>query len=223
MMHNCPYCDVVAELVVEDREVRMGKRSIVVPHEFIRCPECGEEFFVEDQLDRVQYAAAAGIREVEGLLPPAEVREIRERLGLSQAALEKLLGVGPKTVVRWETGRVFQNRATDTLLRVIDRFPKVARYLAAERDVELPWWYDGDVRFVDLALTGGAIVEFKSIPNWGQPAAGIVFHGGSHFRYERFGAEWKPATLNRAEDPSGEGGEAVLRQTAKLTAEEAAA
>ena len=55
--------------------------------------------------------------------------EIREGLGLTQQSFEQLLGVGPKTVVRWERGTVFQNRATDSLLRVIRAFPEAARFL----------------------------------------------------------------------------------------------
>ncbi len=61
-----------------------------------------------------------------------------EHLGLSQHAFEQLLGVGPKTVVRWEKGTVFQNKATDSLLRVVERFPEVVRFLGDLHGVALP-------------------------------------------------------------------------------------
>lgn len=38
------------------------------------------------------------------VLTGADVRQIRERLGLSQRALGKALGVATNTVWRWETG-----------------------------------------------------------------------------------------------------------------------
>ena len=45
-------------------------------------------------------------------------------LGLSQADLEKTLGIGPKTVVRWEKGTVRQSRAADLLLRILAAHPR---------------------------------------------------------------------------------------------------
>ena len=69
-----------------------------------------------------------------GLLSGDEVRELRQALGLSQAKFEKLIGAGPKTVVRWERGSVFQNRTADTLMRVVRDFPEVAAYLMKRVD-----------------------------------------------------------------------------------------
>ncbi len=71
-------------------------------------------------------------------MAPQEIRDVRKRLGLTQHAFEKLLGVGPKTVVRWERGTVFQNRSTDSLLRVIDVVPESAQFLARLKGVTLP-------------------------------------------------------------------------------------
>ena len=47
---------------------------------------------------------------------------------------EKLIGAGPKTVVRWERGSVFQNRTADTLMRVVRDFPEVAAHLMKRVD-----------------------------------------------------------------------------------------
>lgn len=69
-----------------------------------------------------------------GLLSGDEVRELRQSLGLSQAKFEKLIGAGPKTVVRWERGSVFQNRTADTLMRVVRDFPEVAAHLMKRVD-----------------------------------------------------------------------------------------
>ena len=46
-------------------------------------------------------------------------------------------GEKPKTVVRWEKGTVFQNAATDALLRLVRDLPGAAEYLAARRGVAL--------------------------------------------------------------------------------------
>ncbi|HUU96115.1 MAG TPA: type II TA system antitoxin MqsA family protein [Phycisphaerae bacterium] len=54
-----------------------------------------------------------------GLLTPAEVRASRERLGLTQEELQALLGLGGNSLSRWENGRVYQSRSSDTLLRIV--------------------------------------------------------------------------------------------------------
>jgi HTH-type transcriptional regulator/antitoxin MqsA len=81
--------------------------------------------------------AAAAVRREDGLLAPDEVREIRTMYGLTQAALERLIGSGEKTVVRWERGSVAQNATADTLLRVLRDHPDVVAKLAEKRGVRV--------------------------------------------------------------------------------------
>lgn len=137
-MESCPICEEHLEEISQVREVRIGTRSTRVLDQFLRCPVCEEEFYLPGQMDGTLTRAAEALRKEEGLLTPSEVQTIRLRYSLSQQAFERLLGVGPKTVVRWEKGTVFQNHATDSLLRVLDRFPEVARFLADLHGVPLP-------------------------------------------------------------------------------------
>jgi len=137
-MEFCPTCGGLLDPVVEEREVTIGTRVASVLDEFSRCQVCEEDFYAPGQLDVTLRRASNVIRKEEGLLTPEEIRGIRERMGLSQHAFEKLLGVGPKTVVRWEKGTVFQNGATDSLLRVVSEFPEGARFLALLHEVVLP-------------------------------------------------------------------------------------
>lgn len=134
---HCHLCDTEADLVRDVQEIKLGKRKVSLEQESYRCPECGERWLTAVQLDESNREASRLIRQREGLLQAAEIRAIRTELGLSQAELEKLLGVGPKTVVRWERGSIFQNTATDTLLRSIAEVPALAEHLAARRGVEL--------------------------------------------------------------------------------------
>ena len=133
----CPVCGGHLNSVPEEREVRIGRRSARVVDEFERCDDCGETFYAPGQLDETLRRASDLIRQEEGLLSPATIRGIREKLGLTQKAFEDLLGVGPKTAVRWEKGTVFQNRSTDSLLRVIDALPESAVFLARLHGVPL--------------------------------------------------------------------------------------
>jgi HTH-type transcriptional regulator/antitoxin MqsA len=105
--------------------------------EFYQCSNCGEVFYDGNMADESFRRSAAAIRRADGLLAPDEIREIRFLYGLSQAKLEKLIGSGEKTVVRWERGTIAQNATADTLLRVLRDHPEVVRKLAKDRKVKL--------------------------------------------------------------------------------------
>lgn len=134
---NCPVCGGRVEQSNADREIHVGKRSVTLGISAPECAECGEYFLAPHELDEVQSRAAELIRKEDGLLFPEQIVRIREQLGLSQARFEQLLGVGPKTVVRWERGTVFQNAATDNLIRVLADVPEAAVFLARRQGVVL--------------------------------------------------------------------------------------
>jgi HTH-type transcriptional regulator/antitoxin MqsA len=132
---SCPICDGRIARVASDHEIRIGRRTVTVNADLPTCSSCGESFLTPVEADALQKRASNSIREQEKLLTPEEIRAIRVRLGLTQGQLETLLGTGPKTVVRWERGTVFQNGATDSLLRVVGKVPQAVHFLAQLRGV----------------------------------------------------------------------------------------
>lgn len=56
----------------------------------------------------------------EGVLTPAKIKEIRRRLGMSQAEFARFARVGEASVKRWEAGALVQNGSIDLLLRLLD-------------------------------------------------------------------------------------------------------
>jgi transcriptional regulator with XRE-family HTH domain len=68
------------------------------------------------------------------LLAPQQIKRIRERTGLTAVAIAHCLGVGDKTYTRWETGRSLQNKANDTLIRILDKNVELVALVNAERD-----------------------------------------------------------------------------------------
>lgn len=127
---QCFACGSEMKLIREAASFETGRRKAVVQVERYQCVKCGEELYTPDQADVAQIAAADEFRRQDGLLTPGEIKQIRAKYGLTQSELEQLLGVGPKTVVRWERGTVFQNQATDKLLRVLSEVPEVYTYLS---------------------------------------------------------------------------------------------
>ena len=93
--------------------------------EMYECERCGESVFTPEQDKAVSDKVKSLARERLNLLPPEAIVDIRKRCNLSQEELERLFGLGKKVVVRWEKGRVLQNKTADVLLRLMDRNPDI--------------------------------------------------------------------------------------------------
>lgn len=134
----CPVCNKgTAQEVRGPRRVTVQGRGYVVPGDrFMRCLVCGEEYYTGAQARASSLRLNEIRRKAEGLLAPDKIRAIRRRLGVSQAALEKILGLGPKTVVRWERGSVLPSKSADDVLRLLEKDASNLRYLARVRGAE---------------------------------------------------------------------------------------
>ena len=55
-----------------------------------------------------------------------EVREVRKKLGLSQAAFAERLRIPVATIRNWEQGRTRTDPAIQALMRILDRIPESA-------------------------------------------------------------------------------------------------
>lgn len=129
-LRECALCGGPIARQMVDVDVKVGARAtITVRRRLQHCAACGETYFAAGEMDAVNRAAADLVREREGLLAPEEIRALRASMHLSQAQFERLLRTGPKTVVRWERGTIFQNRSTDSLLRALRDVPQARSYL----------------------------------------------------------------------------------------------
>ncbi len=64
------------------------------------------------------------------LLEPSSPKEIRKKLGISQAAFAGLMGVSLRTVQDWEQGRREPSGPAKSLLRIAEQRPDVFTQLA---------------------------------------------------------------------------------------------
>lgn len=55
-----------------------------------------------------------------GLMLPAEMQALRERLGLTQKRMGELLRIGDKSWTRWESGLQRQSQSINLLLKLLD-------------------------------------------------------------------------------------------------------
>jgi putative zinc finger/helix-turn-helix YgiT family protein len=95
----------------------------------LRCPRCGEVVLRFSNAKRLQEDAIGVYRKKHGLLSADEIRAIRERFGLTQRDLARLLHLGANTISRWESGRNVQTEAMEMLLRVLRDLPGSLDYL----------------------------------------------------------------------------------------------
>ena len=126
---KCSVCGGQTTRVKEVKKAKYRDDIVEVGTELFRCDSCGEGFVTPEQMRAHARAVKNEVRKLHGLLPPEGIVAIREKLGLTQNALEEALGTGPKVVVRWESGKVIQSRGHDNMLRVLDRDPSVLKYL----------------------------------------------------------------------------------------------
>ncbi len=109
--------------------------ALTVPDlEILQCTSCGARVLPEEAHTKITDALRASA----GLLTPAEIRQYRDRLGLTQKQLAAYLKVADATVSRWETGGQIQQRAMDLLLRGFFDVPELRRYYAALSGLPVP-------------------------------------------------------------------------------------
>jgi putative zinc finger/helix-turn-helix YgiT family protein len=93
------------------------------------CSKCDEVVLRFGDSKRLCEDAISIYRGKHGLLSADEIRAIRERFGLTQADLARLLRLGANTVSRWESGRNVQTAAMDILLRMVRDLPGSIEFL----------------------------------------------------------------------------------------------
>lgn len=95
-----------------------------------RCGECGEVEF--DRASARKYASAGDrlvlrAREIER----SEIRRIRRKLGLTQAAAGRLTGGGHNAFSRYERGEAVPLPAVVNLFKLLDKHPNLLKDLLA--------------------------------------------------------------------------------------------
>lgn len=136
---RCPICGQ-GHLVeaTEFNMVEYGGRTTSLPMLYSVCDVCGSDQSDAAQTRANKRAMIAFRKQVDGLLTGAEVRALRERLGLNQAQAAQIFGGGPVAFSKYENDDVAQSDAMDKLLRVAADMPETFARLAAMAGVEIP-------------------------------------------------------------------------------------
>ena len=130
----CPNCEdfTDVELKIEKEVYNVRGEPIEIEAEVTICQKCGDKIFDEERDSRNLEKAYSQYREKHNLLSPSEIRTIREKYGLSQRAISRLLGWGEITIHRYENGAI-QDNVHDSSLRLIEDPQNMHKFLEANR------------------------------------------------------------------------------------------
>lgn len=191
MTRFCPNCDDIREVIskrqLETYHVR--GEAIDVEAEVLVCTTCGSPVFDPETDERNLQAAYRIYRQRHGLLTPEEIRSLRERYGLSQRSLARLLGWGLVTIQRYEQGAL-QERAHDQILRQLEDPYTVLQWLNTYGD-RLPDHIRTRVR--DQVLTAANAAQPERLAREVEQMIAIDcenrpdLHGFRRFNLDRFG------------------------------------
>lgn len=104
----CDFCGIEQPTsVITATETYPVKGEDITISATVRVCNCCHHKLWDEELDSQNLLTAfADYRKRHDLLVPEDIRRIREKYGLSQTAFAKVLGLGDKTVTRYENGSI---------------------------------------------------------------------------------------------------------------------
>ncbi len=127
----CPLCEK-GKLIEEKKDLVFKYKESVRNFENERafvCDICEYEGLSPEANKRIEKELTDFRRSVDGLFSCAELKSIRENLGLNKKEMAKLVSVNEKTIGRYENGKVTQSEHMDKLYRVLKAFPSAVKFM----------------------------------------------------------------------------------------------
>ena len=103
---------------LEKREVTIRGLTFSVEIKVATCSKCHERVFpyeISRENDLIIYDK---YKELKGLLTSKQIKEIREKRGMSQTELARFINCGEKNIARYEKGAI-QDNSFDLLIRLV--------------------------------------------------------------------------------------------------------
>lgn len=104
--------------VEEDFEVK--NETITIEARYLECKECGEQILNPENEDENYISAYNIYRKRKNLMFPKEIVELREKYGISQRLMAKILGWSHATLSRYETGAIQSQSHNNELVLLQD-------------------------------------------------------------------------------------------------------
>ena len=125
---KCPFCAKGRlELCQTDHHViSPDEPEIIVAGVWVeKCDACNEMLFPSESSRYIEQYLAQATEQ----LTPAQLKEIRKRLGVDQTEMSEILGLGGRTYHRWEKGTQYPSRSMCCYIRILGKFPLAFKWL----------------------------------------------------------------------------------------------
>jgi HTH-type transcriptional regulator/antitoxin MqsA len=126
----CPECGGVMKHEKHDDVLEYKGQTRTIKTLGWWCTKCGEGILTGEPLLAHEQAFQEFKAEVDDVLGPKEVAEVRRTLGLSQRRAGELLGGGPRAFQKYEAGKQAVSVPMSHLLRLLVNDPTRLRELA---------------------------------------------------------------------------------------------
>jgi len=125
-MKTCPVC-VQGELErgTELQTFRYKGKTLRYQQPGLWCTVCGEGILTNGDMQATERLLADFRANLDGYLTSAEVRRIRQKLGLTRKRAEEVFGGERQVFGRYESSAARPPRSIDTLLRLLDQHPEL--------------------------------------------------------------------------------------------------
>lgn len=153
-----PFTGGVAKLEKEPRMLEYRRDSFEVLYHFYVCMDTGEQF-TTTEIDTLNLNQVYNkYREKYGIPFTDEIKNIREKYGLSAAKMSEVLGLGANVYRNYEAGEI-PSVATGRLIRLAEDPDEFGRLLEMSRNVLEPDEYEKVKKKINHARSGWGTIE----------------------------------------------------------------
>ena len=113
--------------MVEIAGSRHGE-EFTIPVNGLECTACGFKTIDNEYSGEFTKLVSDAYRQKHGLLTGTQIREARQRLGMSQEKFAQYLKAGPASVNRWENGKIQDEAMNELILLKTDLLTAISNY-----------------------------------------------------------------------------------------------
>ena len=126
---TCHCGNTSPEIRHEARMITFAGNEYPVVEEYYYCKNCSHEWVSPAQLKESLAQVTAIKRRAQGFLAPQDIKDLRERHGLTQKQAAIIFGGGDNAFSKYERGEIYPSAAMDKLMRLFDAIPEVKKRL----------------------------------------------------------------------------------------------
>lgn len=135
MEQKCPVCGA-GDLERKSKEQTFTYQSKDLTYEQPGewCNSCDEGILHNSDMEATELLLSDFRAKVDGFLTSSDMKRIRNKLELTQKSASSIFGGGHNAFSRYERGIARQSKATDNLLRLLDRHPHLLSEIRTEKE-----------------------------------------------------------------------------------------